>query len=161
MPDTNEPSDVPASVNRETPEGGVPRGRDIDDPGGATEPAAAPSSPDVLDPQSHDARREEEQRAARRHRDARKVGRRVLQTIAHHRRELTVLAATVAGMAMLGGLTALAPRLLGRSALRHATPLIAQAMPTAVRATAATLGVPPAIAAPMVLVARVFARHAR
>jgi hypothetical protein len=148
MPDTNEPSDVPATANPETPEGQAHVAQDS-------------GEPDLLDRNSHDARREEEQRAARRHRDARKVGRRVLQAFSDHRRELAFLAATVAGMAMLGGLSALAPRLLGRSALRHATPLIAQAMPTAVRATAATLGVPPAIAAPMVLVARAFARHAR
>jgi hypothetical protein len=148
MPDTNEPSDVPASVNRETPGVDAPRGRDIDDP-------------EVLDPNSHDVRREDEQRAARRHRDARKVGRRILQAVSDHRRALAVVATTVAGIAVLGGLTALAPRLLGRSALRRATPLIAQALPTAIRATAATLGVPPVVAAPLVIVARAFAGRTR
>jgi broad specificity phosphatase PhoE len=147
MPDTIEPSIAPAAVNRDSPEVDAPRGRDIDDT-------------ETLDPKSHDARREDEQHAARRHRDARRVGRRVLQAVSDHRRALTVVATTVAGIAVLGGLTALAPRLLGRSALRRATPLIAQALPTAIRATALTLGVPPFVAAPLVLVARTFARRA-
>jgi hypothetical protein len=131
------------------------------DPRTETPPEAAPAEPEALDRTDHDVRREEEQRAAKRHRDARRVGRRLLQAVSDNRRALATAALTVAGVLLVGGIASATSARWGPLVLRRASPLVARALPLAIRTTAGTLGVSPAVAAPFVVVARVFARLSR
>ncbi len=116
--------------------------------------------PEGLDPTSHDARREEEERAAQRHRDARRrrTGERIAMAIAGNRRAVVTVAAAAAGMAIVGGLGAVGPRLFGRRIARRAAPLVIAVLPRAMRATAASFGVPPFVYAPFVAMGRFVAR---